>query len=93
METCSGYKPKLWHFFFPTLDVFKLTCTQYDKSVLIVVSFLRLVFFMALSFYVFQKTRHDYRLIIPLVLPLLMYTLFLWVILIIAVKNSLKYSK
>jgi hypothetical protein len=90
-DACAGYQPQLWHFLFPPSSILKYSCTQYDKSILVVVSFFRTVLFLIISYLIFKQTYHSYKLIFSIALPLLLYTLLNLVILILVVKKHQKY--
>lgn len=58
---CSRYVIKLWHLFFPPINIFYQMCLTYDRTKLFMVAIVRLI----LMLFIFKYAYDKYKLIPP----------------------------
>lgn len=71
MSYCVKYYPKLYNLLFPSPNEFKLLCASYDKSRVFIMIFLRIILYLILFQYFYDKQYTDILLTIKIVLVIL----------------------
>lgn len=93
MDSCINYKPSFWHFFVPTIRVFNKSCTQMDKSLLILVNIIRILFIVLIILYIY-KVAHKYpKLMLLSITPLIIYLCVNWILLLYTISHRQKYTQ